>query len=85
MKKISKKEIRDKVTVAMTQALTSFEIAEPSKKTRRTIDKVSKKLSTDIKRDLKKKQEKISKASASKKKKNKKSRTAEASSQRDKQ
>jgi hypothetical protein len=62
MKKISKKEIKNTVEGAMTQALSEFEISAPSKKTKKAITKATKKVSDEVKRELKKQKKKALKA-----------------------
>jgi hypothetical protein len=54
-KKISKKDIRQTVEGAVSQALTAFEITVPSARTKKAIEKATKKLSSEVKRELKKK------------------------------
>lgn len=70
MKKTTKKEIQHTIENAMNQALSTLKIAEPTKKTRKAIDKASKKITTEVKRALKKQTKKLArntKASAKKK------------------
>jgi hypothetical protein len=62
MKKIQKKEIRNAIEIAMNQALSTLEISDPSKKTRKVIDKVSKKITNEVKRELKKQTKRATKA-----------------------
>jgi len=54
-KKISKKDIRQTVEGAVSQALSALEITVPSKRTRKAIEKATRKLSSEVKRELKKK------------------------------
>lgn len=75
MKKISKKEIQDKVEDAVNVALQQFDAPIASKKTKRLVEKASKKISSQLKHDLKKlskKAEKMAKASDKKVKSKKK-------------
>jgi hypothetical protein len=70
-KKISKKDIRQTVEGAVSQALTALQITVPSKRTKKAIEKATKKLSSEVKRELKKKDKAQLKAPvASEKKKN---------------
>lgn len=59
--RISKKEIRSRIESAMKDALTTFAVANPSKKTQKVIEKVTKKVSVAVNRDLKKQLRKESK------------------------
>ena len=52
MKKIQKKELRVAVETAMAQALLTLQIQEPSRKTKKVINKVSKTVFTEVKRVL---------------------------------
>jgi hypothetical protein len=61
-KKISKKDIRQTVEGAVSQALTALEITVPSKRTKKAIEKATKKLSSEVKRELKKKNKAETKA-----------------------
>lgn len=49
----SKKEIRSKIQESVNKAITGFHIDSPSKRTRKTVKKVSNKIAGTIKRDLK--------------------------------
>jgi hypothetical protein len=51
---ISKKQIRSTIEVAMTQALSSLAVSTPSKKTKKAIHRISRKLSSELKPLLKK-------------------------------
>ncbi|HEX5171963.1 MAG TPA: hypothetical protein VFW11_22445 [Cyclobacteriaceae bacterium] len=62
MKKISKKEIRHKVEDAMNLALQQLEASPTSKKTKKLVEKASKKISSQLKQDLKKLSKKAEKA-----------------------
>ena len=62
MKKISKKEILSAVEEVIQQALTKFEIADPSKKTKKLVENVSRKVSGRIKTEVKRKFKKDRKA-----------------------
>lgn len=65
MKKISRKEIRATVNQSLLNVVTDLEISDPSKKTKKLINKVSKKFSTELKGELKKHFKKMSKATKS--------------------
>jgi RNase P subunit RPR2 len=54
-KKISKKEIQDVLHDAINTALTKLEISAPSKKTMKLLDRISKKISVRVKREIKRK------------------------------
>jgi len=54
MKKVSKSEIKEAVQTAITGVLDKLEIKKPSKKTRKTIGKISKQIKGDFKRASKK-------------------------------
>jgi RNase P subunit RPR2 len=69
MEKISKKDIKNVVDAVLTQALTKLEIAEPSKKTKKLVDSVSRKFAVQLKRDVKRKFKKERKAESRSKKK----------------
>jgi len=69
-KKISKKDIRQTVEGAVSQALTALEITVPSKRTKKAIEKATKKLSSEVKRELKKKDKAKTKAPVASDKKN---------------
>jgi hypothetical protein len=62
MKKLSKKEIRATVNQSLMNVVSSLEISDPSKKTKKLIDKVSKKFSAELKGELKKHFKKMEKA-----------------------
>lgn len=64
MEKISKKEIKTIVTTALQQALNQLEIATPSRKTSKLVDAASRKLTIQLKRDVKKKVKKARKATS---------------------
>ena len=68
-KKISKKDIKNVVETALSQALTKLEIAEPSKKTKKFADSLSRKFAVQLKHDVKKKLKKDRKAESRSKKK----------------
>jgi hypothetical protein len=55
MEKISKKDIQANVKNIIEQALATYEISSPSSKTRKLVKDVSKKFSTQIKKEVKKK------------------------------
>lgn len=63
MKKITKKEIREKVVGAVNQAVEQLEVVPTSKKTKKLVSKTSKKISSQLKQDLKKITRKAEKAS----------------------
>lgn len=78
-KKISKKEIQDVLQDAITQALNKLEIAAPSKKTKKLLDRISKKVSVRVKREIKRKNNNaVTKAAAAGTKKVKASKAAHA-------
>lgn len=54
MKKISKTEIKQAVESAVSQVLEKLEIAKPSRKTRKTISKISRQIKVDWKKQAKK-------------------------------
>lgn len=54
MKKISKTEIKQAVENAMTQVLEKLEIPKPSRKTKKTISKISRQIKVDWKKQAKK-------------------------------
>lgn len=61
-KKISKKEIQDVLHEAISTALNKLEISAPSKKTKKLLDRISKKVSVRVKREIKRKNNAITKA-----------------------
>jgi hypothetical protein len=61
--KISKKEIRATVNQSLFGVVSNYHISEPSKKTKKLIDKVSKKFSNELKSELKKQFRKMAKVS----------------------
>ena len=61
-KKISKKEIQDVLQEAITTALNKLEISAPSKKTKKLLDRISKKVSVRVKREIKRKNNATTKA-----------------------
>jgi hypothetical protein len=65
MEKISKTEIRQKVEDAMTLALAQLELAPSSKKTKKLVAKASKKISGQLRHDIKKQAKKSTKTTAS--------------------
>ena len=62
MKKISRKEIRHKVADAMNVAIQQLDVSDTSKKTKKLLEKASKKISGQLKQDLKKMSKKAEKA-----------------------
>jgi hypothetical protein len=56
MKKVSKSEIKEAVQTAITGVLDKLDIKKPSKKTRKTIGKISKQIKGDFKKAAKKNQ-----------------------------
>jgi hypothetical protein len=54
MKKLTKKEIKKSVTLALETTIAGLRVSSPSKKTRKVISKTSKLLALEINRDLKK-------------------------------
>lgn len=63
-KKISKKEIQDVLHEAISTALNKLEISAPSKKTKKLLDRISKKVSDRVKREIKRKNNAATKAAA---------------------
>lgn len=61
--KISRKEIRATVNESLLGVISNYHISEPSKKTKKLIDKVSKKFSSELKSELKKQFKKMAKVS----------------------
>ncbi len=55
VKKISKKELKNTVNQVMSETLIKLDVSSPSKKTKKLLESISKKLSVQIKSDLKKK------------------------------
>jgi len=55
MKKVTKSEIKQAVEEAITSVLQKLEIVKPSKKTRKSIGKISKRIKGDLKKTAKKK------------------------------
>ncbi|MCD9019093.1 hypothetical protein [Parachryseolinea silvisoli] len=66
-KKISKKEIQDVLHEAISTALNKLEISAPSKKTKKLLDRISKKVSVRVKREIKRKNNATAKAATTKK------------------
>lgn len=66
MKKISKREIRATVNESLLKVVSNLEIPEPSKKTKKLIEKVSRKFSMELKGELKKHFKKMAKVTKSK-------------------
>jgi len=62
MKKISKKEIRNKVEDAVNLAFQQMDVPSASKKTKKLVEKASKKISSRLKVDIKKLSRKAKKA-----------------------
>ena len=62
MKKVSRKEVKEKVSAAMDQALHTIEVLKPSRKTKKLLKKVTKNLTAEIKANLKKGQAKMKSA-----------------------
>jgi hypothetical protein len=62
MEKISKKDIRATVNETLFNVVSNYQIADPSKKTKKLIEKVSKKFSGELKHELKKHFKKMEKA-----------------------
>jgi DNA-binding protein Fis len=81
MKKLQKKEIRATVESAMTQALSTLQIQEPSKKTKKVLHKVSKTVLSEVKRVLDKRSKKENRAPKAAVKNGKTSKKAQQSSQ----
>jgi hypothetical protein len=54
MKKVSKSEIKEAVQAAITGVLDKLEIRKPSKKTKKTIGKISKQIKGDLRKAAKK-------------------------------
>lgn len=66
MKKISKREIRATVNESLLKVVSNLEIVDPSKKTKKLIEKVSRKFSDELKGELKKHFKKMAKVTKSK-------------------
>lgn len=66
-KKISKKEIQDVLHEAISTALNKLEISAPSKKTKKLLDRISKKVSVRVKREIKRKNNATAKVATTKK------------------
>lgn len=79
MKKIQKKELRAAVENAMAQALSTLQIKEPSKKTKKVLDKVSKTVYSEVKRVLDKRSRREDRAAKASVKNGRSSRKAELS------
>lgn len=79
MKKTQKKELRAAVETAMAQALSTLQIQEPSKKTKRVLDKVSRTVFTEVKRVLEKRSRREDRAAKASTKNGKTSKKAERS------
>ena len=62
MKKIKKKEIVHTVEKAIGTALEKLDITDPSKKTEKLLEKVSKEFSGQLKKEVKKKNKQIAKS-----------------------
>lgn len=71
MKKISKKYIRTRVVGAVDQTIDDLELSPASKKTRKLVNKASKKISAQLKSDFKKLSKKADKIARSLEKKEK--------------
>ncbi|MEO5977087.1 MAG: hypothetical protein ABIS36_04700 [Chryseolinea sp.] len=69
MEKMSKKDIKTVVDSVLSQALNKLQIGEPSKKTRKLVDSVSRKFVVQLKHDVKRKFKKERKAENRSKKK----------------
>ena len=83
MKKVSKKYIRAKVEGAVHQAIEELELSPASKKTKKLVNKASKKISGQLKSDFKVVSKKADKIARSLKKKEKRAKKkAEESSER---
>jgi hypothetical protein len=81
MKKAKKKEIRATVETAVTQALSTLQIQEPSKKTQKVLHKVSKTVLSEVKRVLNKRSKKEDRAAKSSVKNGKASKKAQHAGQ----
>ena len=68
MKTLKKKELKLSVKEALTQIVENFQIEKPSKKTTRLIEKTSKRLSRELKDELRKQTKKMIKAGKATKK-----------------
>lgn len=79
MKKTQKKELRAAVENAMAQALSTLQIQEPSKKTKKVLNKVSKTVFTEVKRVLDKRLRHENRAAKASTKNGKSSKKAELS------
>jgi hypothetical protein len=77
MKKTQKKELRAAVETAMAQALSTLQIQEPSRKTKRVINRVSKTVFTEVKRVLEKRSRRNDRAAKASTKNGKASKKAE--------
>lgn len=77
-KKISKKEIQDVLHEAISTALNKLEISAPSKKTKKLLDRISKKMSVSVKREMKRKNNAAAKAATTATKKAKAPKAAKA-------
>jgi len=62
MKKLSGKELRQNTENTINSLLTQLEIDEPSKRTRKLVEKVSRRLSKGLKQEIKKQLKKNQKA-----------------------
>jgi len=63
MKKITRKELRQNTEETLRNLLTQFEISAPSKRTEKVVAKVSKRFSTRLKQEIRKKMKQHQKAS----------------------
>ena len=63
MKKITRKELRKNTEETLRNLLSQFEIATPSKRTKKVVEKVSRRFSTSLKHEIKKKMKEHQKAS----------------------
>jgi hypothetical protein len=77
-KKISKKEIQDVLHEAISTALNKLEISAPSKKTKKLLDRISKKVTVRVKREIKRKNNATAKAATTATKKAKAPKGAKA-------
>ncbi len=68
MKNISGKELRQNAENTINGLISKLEIGEPSKRTRKIVEKVSRRLSKELKHEIKKQLKKNEKATARKSK-----------------
>ena len=64
--KISKKEIRGKITDSVSQAISQLEVKDPSKKVKKIIKRASRKIANKVSRQLKESAPKTKKVKAAK-------------------